>query len=123
MKKIISLLIIAICLVACNNNSFESKMKQLDKACAAGNIEKAESIMASIDKEQLTPEQTAAWTEAAMKVSALKTKKMMEEAGQAVKEAAEEAGERVHETLEDVSDQAKQTIEEAAQKVEEAVQE
>ena len=123
MKKIITLLVVAICLVSCNCNSFESKMKKLDKACEAENLEKAEAIMASIDKDQLTPEQAAVWTEAAMKVSALKTKKLMEEAGEAVKDAAEEVGEKVQEALEDVSEEAKQTIEEAAQKVEEAVQE
>ena len=123
MKRIISLLIVAICLVSCNCNSFECKMKKLDKACEKENLEKAEAIMASIDRDQLTPEQAALWTEAAMKVSALKTKKLLEEAGDTVKDAVEEAAEDVQEALEDVSDQAKQTIEDAAQKVEEAVTE
>ena len=118
MKRIISLLIVAICLVSCNCNSFECKMKKLDKACEKENLEKAEAIMASIDRDQLTPEQAALWTEAAMKVSALKTKKLLEEAGDTVKDAVEEAAEDVQEALEDVSDQAKQTIEDAAQKVE-----
>ncbi len=123
MKKIITMLIVAICLVSCNCNSFECKMKKLDKACEKENIEKAEAIMASIDREKLTPEQVAVWTEAAMKVSALKTKKMMEQASETVKDAVKEASEKVQEALEDVSDQAKQTIEEAAQKVDEAVSE
>ncbi|MBO4557470.1 MAG: hypothetical protein J5693_02550 [Bacteroidales bacterium] len=117
MKKIIPLLIAAICLVSCN--SVDCKLKKLEKACDDKNIEKAEKICASIDASTLTAEQAARLAESTVKLTALKAEKAVEDAAEEVKNI----GETIQEALEDVSEEAKQTIEEAAQKVEEAVQE
>ncbi|MBQ1167605.1 MAG: hypothetical protein II143_00750, partial [Bacteroidales bacterium] len=62
MKKIISLLVIALCLVACN--SVDQKLDKLEKACEDKNIEKAEKICASIDAAKLDAEQSARLTAA-----------------------------------------------------------
>lgn len=112
MKKIISLLVIALCLVACN--SVDQKLAQLEKACEDKNVEKAEKICASIDNAKLTAEQTARLTEATVKLAALKAEQFLQSAGEKVEEAVKEAGERAEEALENVSEQTQQVIEDAA---------
>lgn len=111
MKKIISLLVIALCLVACN--SVDQKLDKLEKACEDKNIEKAEKICASIDAAKLDAEQSARLTAATVKMAAIKAEQFIKDAGEAVKDAVEEAGREAQEAIEQVSDETKQSIEQA----------
>lgn len=113
MKKIIALLAIAICLVACN--SVDKKLADLEKACEAKDTEKAEKIVNTIDQAKLSTEQAARLADATMKLAALKAEQFLEDAGEAVEEAVEEAGEKVEEALEEVSAETQQAIEQAKQ--------
>ncbi len=111
MKKFFAIVVVALCMVACN--TVDQKLDKLDKACEDKNLEQAEKICASIDAAKLNAEQAARLTEATVKMAALKAEQSLENAGEAVKEAVEEAGEAVQDAIEEVSDETKQAIEQA----------
>jgi len=111
MKKFFALLVIALCLVACN--SVDQKLDKLEKACEDKNIEKAEKICASIDADKLDAEQSARLKAATFKMAAIKAEQFIKDAGEAVKDAVEEAGREAQEAIEQVSDETKQAIEQA----------
>ncbi len=82
MKKMYPLMLLAFCLLACN--PLDKKISELEKACAANDLEKAEaiyeSIEESIDASKLSLKQAARWTEVTMKYSALMYQKTIDEA-------------------------------------------
>ena len=114
MKKFFALVVVAMCMIACN--SVDQKLDNLDKACEDKNLEKAEKICASIDAAKLNAEQSARLTKATVKMSALKAEQFLKDAGETVKEAVEEAGEAVQQAIEDVSEETKQAMDNAAKK-------
>lgn len=98
MKKIVSLMLLAFCLFACN--SMDKKISELEKACDANDLEKAEAIYESIDASDLTLKQTARWTEVTMKYSALKTQQLMEEAAKQTQQIMEQSAKQTQELME-----------------------
>ena len=111
MKKFFALLVISLCLVACN--SVDQKLDKLEKACQEKNIEKAEKICATIDAAKLDAEQSARLKAATVKMAAIKAEQFLKDAGKAVKDAVEEVGREAQEALEQVSEETRQAIEQA----------
>lgn len=87
-------MLLTFCLFACN--PIDKKISELEKACDAHNLEKAEEIYESIDVSDLTLKQTARWTEVTMKYSALKTQQMIEEAAKQTQQIMEQSAKQLN---------------------------
>lgn len=89
MKKILSMMLVAFCLMACN--AIDKQLAEFEKAVAAQDLEKAEQIYESLDINKMTIKQSARWTEVTMQYSALKTQKLMEESAKQTQELMEKS--------------------------------
>ena len=89
MKRILSLMVVALFLIACN--SIDKQLAEFEKAIASQNLEKAEQLYESFDVTKMTIKQSARWTEATMKYSALQTQKLMEESARQTQELMEQS--------------------------------
>ena len=98
MKRIIPLLLLTFCLVACN--SVDRKLSALEKACDAHNLEAAEQIYESISFSDLKLRQVDRWTELSMRYSALKTQRLMEDAAQQTQQLMEQAAKQTQDLME-----------------------
>ena len=98
MKKILSLMVVALCLMACN--SIDKQLAEFEKAIAAQDLEKAEELYDSFDVSKMTIKQSARWTEATMKYSALQTQKIMEESARQTQELMEQTAKQTQQLME-----------------------
>ena len=98
MKNNILLMLLAFGLVACN--SIDKQMNELEKACEANDLKKAEAIYESIDVSDLSLRQAGRWTEITMKYSALKTQKLMEEAAKQTQQIMEQSAKQTQDLME-----------------------
>lgn len=87
-------MLLAACLTACN--SVETQFKELEKAIAAQDYDKADEIYESIDVTKIKLNQTARWTEVSMKYSAMKTQQSMEEAAKHTQELMQESAKQLN---------------------------
>lgn len=87
-------MMLAFFLFACN--PIDKKISELEKACEAKDLKKAEAIYESIDPSDLTIKQTARWTEVTIKYSTLKTQQIMEESAKKTQELMEQSAKQMN---------------------------
>ena len=109
MKKIFAMLIMALCMIACNNA--DKQLSDLEKACESQDLEKAEKIFESIDASKLTPEQLTLWEQIKLKMNELKEESC--EGG-----AAEE---KAQDVVDQAEAKAQEAIDKGAQKAADAI--
>lgn len=114
MKKIFAMLIMALCMMACNNA--DKQLSDLEKACESQDLEKAEKIFESIDASKLTPEQLTLWEQIKLKMNELKEESC--EGAQEVKDAAEE---KAQDLADKAEAKAQEAIDKGAEKAQEAI--
>jgi len=98
MKRILSLMVVALFLIACN--SIDKQLAEFEKAIASQDLEKAEQLYESFDVTKMTIKQSARWTEATMKYSALQTQKLMEESARQTQELMEQSAKQTQQLME-----------------------
>lgn len=108
MKKIISLMLLACCLLACNSN--DKKITDLEKACEANNLEKAVRIYESIDESELTLKQVSRLTEIAMKYSALQTKDILDKSAQMTSDLLDQSTKMAQDIMEQSAKMAQEIV-------------
>ena len=97
MKKLVSLMLLAFCLFACN--PIDKKISELEKACKANDLEKAEAIYESIDISDLTLKQAERWGNVTVQYSNLKAQKMIEESEKQTQKLMEESSKQMNKLL------------------------
>ena len=115
MKKIFAMLIMALCMIACNNA--DKQLSDLEKACESQDLEKAEKIFESIDASKLTPEQHTLWEQIKLKMNELK-----EESCEGAQEVADAAEDKAQDVVDQAEAKAQEAIDKGAQKAADAIE-